>query len=55
MIAVMLLAAQVAAAAPAPQTAIEAERAFAADAQKLGQWTAFRKWSRATGSSTAQR
>jgi hypothetical protein len=45
MIAVMLLAAQVAAAAPAPQTAIEAERAFAADAQKLGQWTAFRKWS----------
>ena len=27
-----------------PQTAIDAERAFAADAQKLGQWTAFRKW-----------
>lgn len=27
-----------------PQTAIEAERAFAADAQTLGQWTAFRKW-----------
>ncbi|HYC96007.1 MAG TPA: hypothetical protein VEB39_09960 [Sphingomicrobium sp.] len=25
-------------------TAIDAERAFAADAQKLGQWTAFRKW-----------
>lgn len=31
-------------AAAAPQTAVEAERAFAADAQKLGQWTAFRKW-----------
>ena len=26
-------------------TAIDAERAFAADAQKLGQWTAFQKWS----------
>ena len=25
-------------------TVIEAERAFAADAQRLGQWTAFRKW-----------
>ena len=31
-------------AAAAPQTALEAERAFAADAQRLGQWTAFRKW-----------
>ena len=30
--------------AAAPLTAIEAERAFAADAQRLGQWTAFRKW-----------
>ena len=39
MIAAILLAA--AAAAP---TAIDAERAFAADAQKLGQWTAFRKY-----------
>ncbi|MDB5673142.1 MAG: hypothetical protein JWM65_124 [Sphingomonas bacterium] len=28
----------------APATPIEAERAFAADAQTLGQWTAFRKW-----------
>jgi hypothetical protein len=28
----------------APVTAIDAERAFAADAQKEGQWTAFRKW-----------
>ena len=40
----MLLAAQAAATAPPPVTAIDAERAFAADAQKLGQWTAFRKW-----------
>jgi len=39
MIAALLLA------AVTPMTAIDAERAFAADAQKLGQWTAFRKWS----------
>jgi hypothetical protein len=38
MIAALLLA------AVAASTAIDAERAFAADAQKLGQWTAFRKW-----------
>ena len=38
MIAAMLLA------AATPMSAIDAERAFAADAQKLGQWTAFRKW-----------
>ena len=38
MIAAFLLA------AAAPVTAVDAERAFAADAQKLGQWTAFRKW-----------
>jgi hypothetical protein len=25
-------------------TAVDAERAFAADAQRIGQWTAFRKW-----------
>lgn len=31
-------------AASGPARAIEAERAFAADAQELGQWTAFRKW-----------
>lgn len=31
-------------AASTPADAIEAERAFAADAQKSGQWTAFRKW-----------
>ena len=39
MIAALLLAA----AAPAT-TAVDAERAFAVDAQKKGQWTAFRKW-----------
>ena len=38
MIAALLLAAAV------PSTAVDAERAFAADAQKLGQWTAFRKY-----------
>jgi hypothetical protein len=38
MIAALLLA------AAAPPSAIDAERAFAADAQKLGQWTAFRKY-----------
>ena len=45
----MILALLLAAATPqtAPMTAIDAERAFAADAQKLGQWTAFRKWSTA--------
>ena len=32
------------AAAEPSMTAIDAERAFAADAQKLGQWTAFRNW-----------
>ena len=42
----MIVALMIAAAAP-QQTAIDAERAFAADSQKLGQWTAFRKW--ATG------
>jgi hypothetical protein len=36
----------IAAAQPA-MTAVDAERAFAADAQKLGQWTAFRKWATA--------
>ena len=40
MIAALLLAA----AEPAPMSAIDAERAFVADAQKLGQWTAFRKY-----------
>lgn len=31
-------------AAAEPETAIDAERAFASDAQELGQFTAFRKW-----------
>jgi hypothetical protein len=31
-------------AATVPQTALDAERAFARDARTLGQWTAFRKW-----------
>ena len=47
-VALLLAVAQPAtkpAAKPAPMTAIDAERAFAADAQKLGQWTAFKKWS----------
>ncbi|WP_240913788.1 hypothetical protein [Sphingomonas sp. HDW15A] len=42
---ISFLLAAVQAAAPVPATAIDAERAFVADAQKLGQWTAFRKWS----------
>ena len=42
----MIEALLILAAAPAT-TAIDAERAFAADAQKIGQWTAFRKWSTA--------
>lgn len=40
----MIEALLLAAAQPA-MTAIDAERAFVADAQKEGQWTAFRKWS----------
>lgn len=40
----MITALLLAAAAPAPMSAIDAERAFAADAQKIGQWTAFRKY-----------
>ncbi len=30
--------------AAASATAVDAERAFAADSQRIGQWTAFRKW-----------
>lgn len=41
----MIEALLILAADPAAMTAIDAERAFAADAQKIGQWTAFRKWS----------
>ena len=42
MIALLMLAAV---AQPAPMTAVDAERAFIADAHRIGQWTAFRKWS----------
>ena len=47
MIFALLAAVQAATAAapPAPATAIEAERAFIADAHTIGQWAAFRKWS----------
>jgi hypothetical protein len=38
MIAALLLAAS------APATAVDAEHAFARDARRIGQWTAFRKW-----------
>jgi len=31
-------------AASAPLTAVDAERAFARDAKRIGQWSAFRKW-----------
>jgi hypothetical protein len=41
---IALLLALAAADAPA-MTPVEAERAFAADARTIGQWTAFRKWS----------
>ena len=38
-----MIAAFLLAAAPV-STALDAERAFAADAQKIGQWSAFRKY-----------
>lgn len=42
----MILLPLMLAAADAPtKTPVEAERAFAADAKTIGQWTAFRKWS----------
>ena len=40
----MILALLLAAADPMPMSAVDAERAFAADAQELGYWTSFRKW-----------
>ncbi len=40
-----MILALVLSAATVAQTPIEAERAFAADAQTDGQWTAFRRWS----------
>jgi len=47
MILALILATQAAtvAAPPPPVTAIDAERAFIADAHTTGQWAAFRKWS----------
>ena len=39
-----MLSLLLAAAAAAAPTAVDAERAFAADAQRIGQWTAFRKY-----------
>ena len=47
MIIAILLAAVLPAPGPAAMSAIDAERAFAADAQKIGQWSAFRKWATA--------
>ena len=45
MIAALLLAAAPVAAKPAPvMTAVDAELAFARDAKRIGQWSAFRKW-----------
>lgn len=41
----ILLPLMLAAAETPAKTPIEAERAFAADAKTIGQWTAFRKWS----------
>ncbi len=39
-----MLSLLLAAAAAAAPTAVDAERAFAADAQRIGQWSAFRKY-----------
>ena len=45
MITALLLAAAAAPAAKAPaMTAVDAEIAFARDAGRIGQWSAFRKW-----------
>jgi len=44
MIAFLLAAATAPAAPPRIVTAVDAEHAFARDAKRLGQWTAFRKW-----------
>lgn len=44
-----MIAAAVLLAAAAPQTAVDAERAFAAQAQTEGQWTAFRAWAAPEG------
>jgi hypothetical protein len=44
MLTLLLAASAAAAAQPDAMTAIDAEYAFARDAQRVGQWTAFRKW-----------
>src|SRR5438067_6506647 len=45
MIVALFLAAAAAPSAKAPSmTAVDAEIAFARDAKRIGQWTAFRKW-----------
>ena len=45
MIVALLLAAAATPAAKAPSmTAVDAELAFARDARRIGQWSAFRKW-----------
>jgi hypothetical protein len=44
MIAALLLAAAPVAATPHAMTAVDAEIAFARDAKRIGQWSAFRKW-----------
>jgi hypothetical protein len=44
MIAALLLAAAPVGAKPPAMTAVDAELAFARDAKRIGQWTAFRKW-----------
>jgi hypothetical protein len=42
--ALLLLAAAAPAAKPAAMSAVDAELAFARDAKRIGQWSAFRKW-----------
>jgi hypothetical protein len=44
MIAALLLAAAAPTAKAPPMTAVDAELAFARDAKRIGQWSAFRKW-----------
>jgi hypothetical protein len=47
MMLALVLALSTPSAQPVPADAVEAERAFAADAQTIGQWAAFRKWATA--------
>ena len=49
MLALIAAASMAAAASASPvRTAVDAEYAFARDAQRMGQWTAFRKWAAPT-------